>query len=73
MSKDWKPIWMREHRAPMFINNTNETKSEQFARQLKEEFSSGMSLYVLLLSVIFYFFRLQAEDNKGGEMRQQWM
>jgi hypothetical protein len=67
MSKDWKPVWIREHRAPMFI--TKETDCEEFTRKRKEEFSTGMSLYVLLLSV----FPFRIEDNKGGGMRQQWM
>jgi len=50
MSADWKPIWMREHRPPMFV--TDKSEREEFQQMRKEEFSMGMSLYVLRLSVI---------------------
>jgi hypothetical protein len=58
MSKDWKPIWIREQRTPIFLN-TNETDSEEFARLGKEEFSSGKPLCVLLLSVFFLNYNLK--------------
>lgn len=58
MSADWKPIWMREHRSPMFV--TNQSEREEFQQMRKEEFSLGMSLYVLRLTVIF---KLLVDNN----------
>ncbi|PPQ79343.1 hypothetical protein CVT26_007458 [Gymnopilus dilepis] len=42
-SVDWKPIWIREGRQPMFI--ANETLEEESARRFSEGWSLGVSLW----------------------------
>ncbi|KAF9239784.1 hypothetical protein BU15DRAFT_46298 [Melanogaster broomeanus] len=44
-SSEWKPAWIVEGRQPTFIDKTNMSTAEEFARRFQEKLAIGLSLW----------------------------